>query len=137
MPVVPWAPPPEALPKKNSPARSWPTDSSAPWKPRPFDFFMLTREQALTIVLRCLTSLGRELSKPELEQANEQTHLLGDASPLDSLALVKLIVDLEEDVRVATGKSVILAEENTMDPRTSPFRRVDLLAEYVVEVTAR
>ena len=98
---------------------------------------MLTHEQALTLVLRCLASLGRELGKPELEQANEQTHLLGDTSPLDSLALVKLIVDLEEDVRVATGKSVILAEENTMDPRTSPFRRVDLLAEYIVEVTAR
>jgi hypothetical protein len=98
---------------------------------------MLTREQALTIVLRCLTSLGRELSKPELEQANGQTCLLGDASPLDSLALVKLIVDLEEDVRNATGKSVILAEENTMDPRTSPFRRVDLLTDYIVEVTNR
>jgi len=98
---------------------------------------MLTREQALTIVLRCLASLGRELGKAELEQANGQTCLLGDASPLDSLALVKLIVDLEEDVRVATGKSVILAEENTMDPRTSPFRRVELLAEYVVEVTSK
>jgi acyl carrier protein len=98
---------------------------------------MLTREQALTLVLRCLASLGRELSKPELEQANGQTCLLGDASPLDSLALVKLIVDLEEDVRIATGKSVILAEENTMDPRTSPFRRAELLAEYIVEVTSK
>ena len=98
---------------------------------------MLTREQALTLVLRCLASLGRELGKAELELANEQTHLLGDASPLDSLALVKLIVDLEEDVRVATGKSVILAEENTMDPRTSPFRRVDQLTDYIVEVTNR
>ena len=98
---------------------------------------MLTHEQALTLVLRCLASLGRELGKAELEQANEQTHLLGDASPLDSLALVKLIVDLEEDVRAATGKSVILAEENTMDPRTSPFRRVDQLTDYIVEVTNR
>ena len=98
---------------------------------------MLTREQALTLVLRCLASLGRELGKAELEQANEQTHLLGDASPLDSLALVKLIVDLEEDVRAATGKSIILAEENTMDPRTSPFRRVDLLTDYIVEATSR
>lgn len=98
---------------------------------------MLTREQALNLVLRCLASLGRELGKAELEQATEQTHLLGDASPLDSLALVKLIVDLEEDVRAATGKFVILAEENTMDPRTSSFRRVDLLTDYIVEVTNR
>ena len=95
---------------------------------------MLTREQALTLIVRCLAGLGRELGKPELEQADELTCLLGESSPLDSLALVKLIVDLEEDVRIATGKSVILAEENTMDTRTSPFRRVDLLAEHMVEV---
>jgi hypothetical protein len=50
---------------------------------------------------------------------------------------VKLIVDLEEDVRAATGKSVILAEENTMDFITSPFRRVDFLADYIVEVTSK
>lgn len=98
---------------------------------------MLTHEQALTLVLRCLASLGRELGKPELEQADGGTCLLGETAALDSLALVKLVFDLEEDIRVVTGKSVILAEENTMDFRTSPFRRVDLLAEYIVEVTGR
>lgn len=98
---------------------------------------MLTYEQSLALVLRCLASLGRELGKPELEQANGQTCLLGETAVLDSLAIVKLIFDLEEDIRIATGKSAILAEENTMDPRTSPFRRVDLLAEYIVEVVNR
>ncbi|MEN9653051.1 MAG: hypothetical protein RL303_771, partial [Verrucomicrobiota bacterium] len=37
----------------------------------------------------------------------------------------------------ATGKNVALADEKAMSRLTSPFRRVDLLAEYVVEVTNR
>ena len=34
---------------------------------------MLNREQALALVLRRLAALGRELGKPVLEQADEQT----------------------------------------------------------------
>jgi acyl carrier protein len=56
---------------------------------------------------------------------------------LDSIGLVTLIADLEEDIRVATGKTVTLADEKAMSRLTSPFRRVDLLAEYVVEVANR
>ena len=40
-----------------------------------------------------------------------------------------------QDIRVATGKTVTLADEKAMSRLTSPFRRVDLLAEYVVEIT--
>lgn len=98
---------------------------------------MLTHEQALTLILRCLAALGRELGKPMLEQADGRTCLLGESSSLDSLSLVKLTFDLEDEVRVATGKSVVLVEENTMDLQTSPFRNVDLLAAHLVEVTSK
>ena len=35
------------------------------------------------------------------------------------------------------GKTVTLADEKAMSRLTSPFRRVDLLAEYVVEIVGR
>ena len=98
---------------------------------------MLTHEQALALVLRRLAALGRELGKPTLEKADAQTRLFGEAAALDSIGLVTLIADLEEDIRVATGKTVTLADEKAMSRLTSPFRRVDLLAEYVVEITSR
>jgi acyl carrier protein len=113
-----------------------PTVSSPRSKPRPTTT-MLNREQALALVLRRLAALGRELGKPVLEQADEQTRLFGEAAALDSIGLVTLIADLEEDIRVATGKTVTLADEKAMSRLTSPFRRVDLLAEYVVEIVAR
>ena len=98
---------------------------------------MLTQEQALAIILRRLAALGRELGKPALEQADGQTRLFGETAALDSIGLVTLIADLEEDIRIATGKTVTLADEKAMSRLTSPFRRVDLLAEYVVEIVAR
>jgi len=98
---------------------------------------MLTHEQSLKIVLHRLAALGQELGKPELIQADEQTRLFGETAALDSIGLVTLIADLEEDIRVATGKNVTLADEKAMSRLTSPFRRVDLLAEHIVEVVNR
>jgi len=97
----------------------------------------MTVEQAQALVLRRLAALGRELGKPALENAAASTRLFGEAAALDSIGLVTLIADLEEDIRVATGKNVALADEKAMSRLTSPFRRVDLLAEYVAEVVAR
>lgn len=98
---------------------------------------MMTSEQAHVLVLKRLAALGRELGKPALEQADASTRLFGESAALDSIGLVTLIADLEEDIRVATGLTVTLADEKAMSRLTSPFRRVDLLAEYVVEVVAR
>ena len=98
---------------------------------------MLDRAQALALVLRRLAALGRELGKPALEQADASTRLFGEHAALDSIGLVTLIADLEEDIRVATGKNVTLADEKAMSRLTSPFRRVDLLADYVAEIVGR
>ena len=84
-----------------------------------------------TLVLRRLDLLGRELGKPELSVATDDTHLIGTQSPLDSLGLVTLIADLEGDILEATGKSVTLADEKAMSLTLSPFRKVGTLVEYV------
>jgi acyl carrier protein len=98
---------------------------------------MISANHSLEIVLRRLALLGQELGKPELEKADKHTRLFGENAVLDSIGLVTLIADLEEDIRIATGKMVTLADEKAMSRLTSPFRRVDLLAEYVVEITNR
>jgi acyl carrier protein len=97
---------------------------------------MLSRPEVLQLVLRRLAALGRELGKPELESADEQTRLFGEASSLDSIGLVTLIADLEEDLRRATGRDVVLADEKAMSRLTSPFRRVGLLADHIVATLA-
>jgi hypothetical protein len=96
----------------------------------------MNRPEALRLVLRRLAALGRELGKPELERADEHTRLFGEASALDSIGLVTLIADLEEDVRQATGRDVVLADEKAMSRLTSPFRRAGLLADHLVATLA-
>ena len=59
--------------------------------------------------------------------------LFGGGGPLDSMALVNLIVDLEELIQDDYGKTITLADEKAMSRRTSPFSRVQNLIDYVQE----
>jgi acyl carrier protein len=78
--------------------------------------------------------LGVELHKPALVEATEQTRLFGDSSDLDSMGLVTLIADLEYDLQQNLGRTVSLVDEKAMSRLTSPFRRVDYLTDYLVEL---
>jgi acyl carrier protein len=95
---------------------------------------MITRSQVLVLILNRLKSLGVELQKPALIDATEQTRLFGDKADLDSMGLVTLIADLEYDVQKQFGRSVSLVDEKAMSRLTSPFRRVDYLTDYLVEL---
>ena len=88
---------------------------------------------ARSLVLQRLNLLGKELGKPELCSATEETHLMGAQSPLDSIGLVTLIADLEGDILAVTGKQVSLADEKAMSLTLSPFRKVGTLVDYVEE----
>lgn len=95
----------------------------------------MSPDQALTLVLHRLAALGRELGKPELGKADAQTRLFGESAHLDSLGLVTLIADLEDDIFRSTGRHVTLADEKAMSALTSPFRRAGLLAEHISKLT--
>jgi acyl carrier protein len=95
---------------------------------------MITRLQILSLILNRLRVLGEELNKPNLTKANEQTRLFGDKADLDSMGLVTLIADLEDDLQKQCGWPVTLVDEKAMSRLTSPFRRVDFLTDYLVEV---
>jgi acyl carrier protein len=95
---------------------------------------MITRSQILVIILNRLKFLGAELHKPALIEATEQTRLFGDKADLDSMGLVTLIADLEFDFQQILRRNVSLVDEKAMSRLTSPFRRVDYLADYLVEL---
>ena len=77
-----------------------------------------------------------EFLKEELEETielNLESKLFGGGGPLDSMALVNLLVDLEELIEDDYDLSVTLADEKAMSRRTSPFTRVKYLIEYIQE----
>jgi acyl carrier protein len=57
--------------------------------------------------------------------------LFGGDSPLDSMDLVALVVDLEEQLRELFGKDITLADERAMSQEVNPFSKVESLTRYI------
>ena len=91
-----------------------------------------TRDRIVAIIVDCLKTLGRELDQEDLLTANEGTRLFGEKSGIDSIGLVALIADIEDQVSRETGKNVVIADERALSLLHSPFRRVGTLADYIV-----
>ena len=60
--------------------------------------------------------------------------LFGGGGPLDSMALVNLVVELEELIQDDYGITITLADEKAMSRRTSLFSRVKYLIDYIKEM---
>jgi hypothetical protein len=61
--------------------------------------------------------------------------LVGEHAVLTSIGLVSLISDIEETLLDAHGLSVTLVSEQALSRKRSPFRNIDVLADYVLELT--
>ena len=88
-------------------------------------------ERILQVIGAALRDLGEELRRPELERAGPETRLYGPKSPLDSMALVSLIADLEARLAAEFGRDLVLADERAMSQARSPFRTVGSLADHI------
>lgn len=62
------------------------------------------------------------------------TRLRGSDGSLDSLALVNLIVAVEESVEDALGVVINLANQRAVSQETNPLATVQSLAEYVEQL---
>lgn len=91
------------------------------------------KEQVIEVICEALREQNLSGANAELASPSSETRLLGEKSALDSIGLVSLIVDLEEKIADKFGRSVVLADERAMSLRQSPFRRVDSLADHIVQ----
>ena len=90
----------------------------------------------MKIELNELLQLLKNFFNEELDETlelDESSKLFGGDGILDSMALVNLLVELEEYLEDNFKKSIILADEKVMSRRTSPFSRVSNLLEYLNE----
>ena len=83
------------------------------------------------IIMEVLNEINEELENENLNNPTSETKLYGGSGALDSLALVSLITDLEERISDEFEKDIILADEKAMSQRTSPFRSVETLTNYI------
>lgn len=91
----------------------------------------LDRTKTVSLILQCLDD---NAGATESEKRNDELPLLGPGSTLDSMALVTLIVDVEQRLAIEYDAVVTLASEAAMSRRQSPFRTVGAFADYIGEL---
>ena len=87
-------------------------------------------EKIEDIIVETLKELNEELENKSFENPTLLTKLYGNEG-MDSLALVSFITDLEERISDEFDKDVVLADEKAMSARTSPFRSIESLRDYI------
>lgn len=80
------------------------------------------------------TNLARE-ADAQLE-ASPTALLYAPGSPLDSLGLVSLLIEVEEGLRDA-GIEVTLSDERAVSQKRSPFRDVPALIQYIEQLLSK
>lgn len=92
---------------------------------------MMTRDELITLILNAIREFT-ELPEAEFHTLNENTRLLGESQILDSLGLVSVLMDVEQQVNDQLDVEIMIADERAMSQQRSPFRSVGSLADYVL-----
>ena len=75
----------------------------------------------------------KEYIDDEGVEINETSVLLGNDAVVDSIGLVNLIVDIESALS-EKDIEITLTSEDAMSRRKSPFRSVETLSDYIIEL---
>ncbi len=94
---------------------------------------MVDKARVTQVVFSAIDDLNEQLPGGAVLAKSAESSLFGRGSPLDSLGLVNLIVGVEQAVADELGAEVSLADEKAMSRKSSPFRTVGSLVEYVAQ----
>jgi acyl carrier protein len=73
-------------------------------------------------------------NSPDATAIGEETRLFGRKAVLDSMGLVTLIVEIEQRLEEDYDVAVVLADDRAMSMKRSPFRSVQSLSDYIVQL---
>ncbi|MGH8068516.1 MAG: hypothetical protein ACRERE_25430 [Candidatus Entotheonellia bacterium] len=91
----------------------------------------ISKDDILDLVYRVIDTTNRHLPPGKAIVKSPDAILFGESGNLDSLGLVNLIVNLEDEVHTSLGVPILLADERAMSQKKSPFRTVASLTEYL------
>lgn len=83
------------------------------------------------LIIKCTMDALSETDFAQNVIIDSGSQLYGKGGVLDSLGLVRVIAELEEVIYDHTNKNITLADEKAMSQKSSPFRSVASLADYI------
>jgi acyl carrier protein len=90
----------------------------------------LERQQIEAVILTAIHTLNMAREPDNHVVESPTAALYGTGSPLDSLGLVSLLMEIEEGLR-DEGIDISLSDERAMSQKHSPFRSVPSLVSYI------
>ena len=82
------------------------------------------------VVLQAVRSANLARDPSSQLDVSPTAPLFGAASPLDSIGLVALLLDIEEAFETL-GRPIVHSDDRAVSQKRSPFRSVDSLVEYI------
>lgn len=95
----------------------------------------MTEEIVEQVIFRALETLNAERAPDQQIEVTPTTKLFGVGTALDSLSLVSLISDVETTLNAEHNLSISLADDRAMSRAESPYKTVETLRKYILELT--
>jgi acyl carrier protein len=91
-----------------------------------------TKNEILEVIVEVIESFNGLDIEPKIQFTSAGNALLFDPkSSLDSLALVTLVLNIEDKLSEKFGLNITLADDRAMSQKNSPFRTTESLTEYI------
>jgi acyl carrier protein len=98
------------------------------------DALQVNKQSILQLIFRTIDEINETLPDDRHLEKSSETQLLGRQGKLDSLGLVSFIILLEQHITEELNTAITLADEKAISRTKSPFRTVESLADYVLEL---
>lgn len=93
----------------------------------------MTIDELTQLIIATTRDLAAEQDLQLTEELNAQTRLFGENGLLDSLALVALVIAVEQAIEEKFGTTVELADDKALSQKNSPYRTIGALAAYAAQ----
>lgn len=78
-----------------------------------------------------IDEFAETLPSPSSLSKIPSTIIFGISGALDSIAFISFLIEIETRIKEKTHKSIRLFNDKALNHQTSPFRTVEMLAEYI------
>jgi len=90
------------------------------------------RDRVLESVYRAIREVNDQVMQEDKIEISPDTVLVGSGTNVDSIGLVNLIAMAEKNIEDEFSVTLTLADERAMLQKTSPFKTVSSLVDYIV-----
>ncbi len=91
-------------------------------------------ERVLELVIQSTRAVLEQRGATLPDTIGRDTALFGQNGLLDSIGIVTLMVDIEQNVFDRFHASIQLADDRAMSQRSSPFRSVGALTDFILSL---